>query len=83
MCVLDYYLFLLFSRIDESTSRSNTTDDSQSYQYLTLEIVSSQLRAAVSVDGATVLLVCYSSSILSLSLSVNTDIFCLVISPSR
>ncbi|XP_046639042.1 protein O-linked-mannose beta-1,2-N-acetylglucosaminyltransferase 1-like [Daphnia pulicaria] len=41
---------------DESTGRANITDDSQSYQqYLTLEIVSSQLRAAVSVDGATMI----------------------------
>jgi hypothetical protein len=48
-------LFVFFSRVDESTGRANITDDSQSYQqYLTLEIVSSQLRAAVSVDGATV-----------------------------
>jgi hypothetical protein len=49
------FVFLLFSRVDESTGRANITDDSQSdQQYLTLEIVSSQLRAAVSVDGATV-----------------------------
>ncbi|KAK4008597.1 hypothetical protein OUZ56_013731 [Daphnia magna] len=37
---------------DEPTSRANISDDGQSYQYLTLEIVSSQSRAAVSVDGA-------------------------------
>ncbi|XP_057375549.1 protein O-linked-mannose beta-1,2-N-acetylglucosaminyltransferase 1-like [Daphnia carinata] len=37
---------------DEPTSRANISDDGQSYQYLTLDIVSSQSRAAVSVDGA-------------------------------
>lgn len=73
-----FLLFLTYIYTDESTSsRANITDDSQSDQYLTLEIVSSQLRAAVSVDGSTVLLV-YISSILSLSI----DIFCLVMSSS-
>lgn len=80
--LLIFFLFLIISHVyiytDESTSsRANITDDSQSHQYLTLEIVSSQLRAAVSVDGSTVLLV-YISSILSLSI----DIFCLVMSSS-
>ena len=53
-----FLLFLTCVYTDESTSsRANITDDSQSHQYLTLEIVSSQSRAAVSVDGSTVLLV--------------------------